>query len=70
MKFITEEEHRKTLDNIRNVDWKKYMRNSINESNNEPIAVLINGTIEDYAKRNGYVNASEAMKIIEKTRGI
>lgn len=68
MKFICEEENRKTLDCIRNVGWENYMRNSINDGNNEPIVVRIKGTIDDYAKRNGYVNASEAMKIIENSR--
>lgn len=69
MKFITEEENRKTLDNIKTVGWENYRENSINECVNlEPKVVRIKGTIEDYAKRNGYTNASEAMKIIENTR--
>ncbi len=68
MKFITEEENRKTLNSIRNIGWNNYLEKLINESDNEPIVVKITGTIEDYAKRNGYLNASEAMKIIEKTR--
>lgn len=68
MKFITEAENRKALDCIRNIGWENYMEKSISESNNEPIVVKITGTIEDYANRNGYRNALEAMKVIEKTR--
>lgn len=69
MKFITEEENKKTLDDIRSVGWENYMRNTINESHsNEPIVIKVKGSISDYAKRYGYINASEAMKIIERTR--
>lgn len=69
MKFITEEENRKTLESIRTIGWENYKKSSINESSsNGPTVVRIKGSIEDYAKRNGYINALEAMKIIEHTR--
>ena len=66
MKFITEEENKKVLEYIREVGWGNYRNNQRVDNNNEPIVVRIKGSIYEYAKRNGYVNASDAMKIIEK----
>ena len=69
MKFIIEEENKKALDDIRRIGWDKYKQIRLNEiSSNEPIVVRIKGTISDYAQKNGYINALEAMKIIEQTR--
>ena len=70
MKFITEEEHKKMLDEVNKIGWTEYFNKyPINEnSNNELVVVQIKGSISDYSERNGYINADEAMKIIEKMR--
>ncbi|MCF0125308.1 MAG: hypothetical protein HUJ68_06050 [Clostridia bacterium] len=69
MRYISEEENQRVLDEIANNGWDNYKPIFLNEdSNSELVVVKIKGTIEDYAKRNGYINAIEAMKIIEQTR--
>lgn len=69
MKYISAEENKKVLNEIESIGWENYTHNILTEgTNNEPVVIRIKGTIEEYAKRNGYINAVEAMKIIEQTR--
>ena len=57
------------LNEIESIGWENYTHNILTKcTNNEPVVIRIKGTIEEYAKRNGYINAVEAMKITEQTR--
>jgi hypothetical protein len=63
MKVISEEEHRRYLEEIKRIGWDNYLKNNyLNESvNSEPTIVQLNCTFEEYNQKYGYIDAQEAM---------
>ena len=70
MKYISEEDNNKVLNEIRTKGFDNYLSNRTicESSSNEPIVIRVKGSISEYARRNGYIDAREALNIIAKMR--